>query len=193
MIEKIEQVVTSLQAAVPPKLLPPVGQIAMIVSDMDEAVQRLSKVGFGPWYRPISKRGGDEYIYKGRKVHAKVTYSMCYWGTMQIELITSQGEATLYSDFLDRYGEGVQHVCSYVMAYERRVAAFRAAGYEPVQTGLIISKGGTVSKFCYYDLGLPTGLCIELSSSRGFGIFPVKQSPFMMKVGVLTGDMVRVG
>jgi hypothetical protein len=183
---------TNIHNIIPPKLVKRIHQLGIVVHDMSAAIEHFSRLGIGPLYRPISKPGEEEIFYHGKKISSKIDLVLGYCGSLQIELITTEGDSNIYSEFLERHGEGLHHVCCFVTNYDRQLTAFQSAGFETVQTGRIVSNGNTVSRYAYLDARLTNGFVIELSSSKLMGIIPVRMSPFMMKAGTLSGDLVRV-
>jgi hypothetical protein len=117
---------------------------------------------------------------------------MGFCGTTQIELIATEGENNLYSDFLETHGAGLHHICFFVSDLDKKLAACKALGLEPVQHGTVCSKGGTVTRYAYLIGPASKGLIVELSEARLGGKIAVKMTPLMMKVGKLTGDLVLV-
>ncbi|HOX28799.1 MAG TPA: hypothetical protein PLQ76_06570, partial [bacterium] len=62
---------------------------------------------------------------------------------------------------------------------------------EPIQSGTIMGKGGTVTDYAYLDGARVNGLIVEIIETRLFGV-PIKMSPLMMKVGRAKGDLEKV-
>lgn len=200
--------------------VPAVHQLGFVVQDVDRALDELSVMfGIRRWYRPVNK-AEPLITYRGRRVACTVEFVLGFAGRTQVEVITTQGEANIFSDFLAAEGPGLHHLCFFVTNYDRALAHYRAEGYQEVQTGVVESKGGSVTRFCYLQprdgegngtavaaahgesqqsaatrtpARSPIGMTIELSEARLASILPIRMTPFMMRVGVLTGDLVEVG
>ncbi len=113
--------------------LPAVTQIGVIVRNMEKAVNFYSRIfGLGP-FSPISDLVPDKSWYKGEihPVHLRV--SRAKWGAMEFELIQPVAGKSIHQDFLDAYGEGVNHLGIEAGNYEEIVAMMNRAGFEVLQ------------------------------------------------------------
>ncbi len=113
--------------------LPSVTQIGVIVRNMEKAVNFYSRIfGLGP-FSPISDLVPDKSWYKGEihPVHLRV--SRAKWGAMEFELIQPVAGKSIHQDFLDAYGEGVNHLGIEAGNYEEIVAMMNRAGFEVLQ------------------------------------------------------------
>lgn len=164
-------------------------QIGFVVQEMRPAVEELSRsLGIRRWYKPVNKDSG-EILYRGRKVDCEVEFVLGFCGGSQIELITSRGEPNLYTEFLDRAGPGMHHICFFVSDLDRRLAEYASQGIRPLQTGTVTSKGGSITRYAYLEPTSAGGLVVELSEARLAGRVPVSMTPFLMEVGRITGDL----
>jgi len=173
---------------------PHLHQVSLVVEDMAEAVRYFSNyLGLSPWYR-AAPGPVHEITYRGKQVNCQVDFVMCFAGAIQVELVHSQGDDNLYTEHLERYGPGLHHICFFVSDFQRKLEAYQQAGFEVLQQGRIVSKGGSVTDYAYFDFN-PDGkrlVYTEISSSRLAGRIPVRMSPLMMKLGVITGDLLPV-
>jgi catechol 2,3-dioxygenase-like lactoylglutathione lyase family enzyme len=89
-----------------------VAQIAIIVPDIDKAVENYWKrFGIGPWHiytygKPLVKRmtrNGKPYDYK-------MKVALSYIGNMRIELIQPLEGDTVYTEFIEKHGYGMHHI-----------------------------------------------------------------------------------
>ena len=86
-----------------------VKQVCVVVSDLDDAVRRYGRFGFGPWYlfvyRDIRARvRGQDQVFSIRIALTKLDDGF------QWELIQPLDDQSIYAQFLREHGEGVQHV-----------------------------------------------------------------------------------
>ena len=172
--------------------LPRVYQLGIVVASLEKSLPFYTEfMGITPWYR--GEVAEMKTIYQGRDIEADVDMVFGYSGRLMIELIEPRsGDANIYSDFLAEKGEGLHHLGVEVRDYDRQMERITAMGITVIQSGVLKSKGGALSKFSYIDT---TGMCgypIEIMETRLFGI-PVGKGQFMMKVGCLLGDATRVG
>jgi len=66
--------------------LPKIGQIGIVVNDMDTSIQHYSKLlNLGSWFR--SKTIEHEILFRGRKIILELDLLFAYSGGIQVELI----------------------------------------------------------------------------------------------------------
>jgi len=154
--------------------LPPVGQIGMVVYDVDKTAAYYEQTfGIRPWsvntYQPVFTRE------KSGPVHATLKIAMAYAGGIQIELIQVTRGRSYYNDTLD-HREGLHHLGFMVNDLERRVAACQDQGIGVIQRGRIKHKGFTVD-YAYMDTLSVGGVIFEFIQTR-LGPVPVKMNRF---------------
>lgn len=92
-------------------------------------------LGARKWVRmPGVHFGPDSCSYRGRPADFTADISLSYAGDTQLELIAPVHGESIYTDFLDRSGPGLHHVCIEVDDVERAVAERHA---EVVQRGVM--------------------------------------------------------
>ena len=101
------------------------------------------------------------------------------------------GSGGIYAEHLEAKGEGIHHVGFFVSNLDKKLAALRAIGIAPVQSGEIRSRGGAVTRYAYYETGGPGNIVAEFIETKILGV-PVGMSSLMMNIGCLTGDAQRV-
>jgi catechol 2,3-dioxygenase-like lactoylglutathione lyase family enzyme len=173
---------------------PRLHQISLVVEDMPRAVQHFKHyLGLGPWYRAAPGPAHDIW-YRGQPVDCTVDFVMTFAGAIQFELVHTQGDPNLYTEHLEKYGEGLHHIGFFVSDFQRKVNAYNQAGFETLQRGHIVSKGGSVTDYAYFDFNPDDKRLVytEVTATRLAGRIPVRMTPLMMKLGVLTGDLVPV-
>ena len=170
-----------------------VDQVGFVVEDMEDAIRNFSdKLGVRDWYRPRkSEEDEGKIIYRGEEIVPEIDFVLGYCGRLQFELVTTGGPKNIYSEHLERHGEGLHHICFFIKDIDATMAEYKKMGVEPIQTGSVLGKGGAVTRYAYMDGSLTNGLIVELSETKLFGI-NTKMSPVMMKVGHLTGDLEKV-
>ena len=170
-----------------------VDQVGIVVRDIEDAIRNMSdKLGVKKWYRPSKSEDGENTItLRGKEIHPEVDFVLGYCGSLQFELVSSQGEPSLYTEFLEEHGEGIQHLGFFVSDLDRKLAAYKAMGVEPVMSGEAVGKTNAVTRYVYLDHAHVSGLCIEMIETRLFGI-PTRMTPLMMHIGHATGDLELV-
>jgi catechol 2,3-dioxygenase-like lactoylglutathione lyase family enzyme len=128
-------------------------QIAWVTRDLDATENALTTLlGAKKWIRlPGVHFGPDACMYRGRPADFVADISLSYAGDTQLELIAPVAGESIYTEFLDRAGAGLHHICIEADDVERAVAERDA---DVVQRGVM--PGGM--EFAYIsadDAGVP--------------------------------------
>jgi catechol 2,3-dioxygenase-like lactoylglutathione lyase family enzyme len=109
-------------------------QIAWVTKDLDATENALtSLLGARKWVRvPDVHFGPDTCTYRGRPADFVAHISFSYAGDTQLELIAPVSGESIYSEFLDRAGPGLHHICIEVDDVDEAVS-----GAEVVARGLM--------------------------------------------------------
>lgn len=137
-------------------------QIGILVPDLEEALDRHSTAfGLGPWigYHFTPDTVAD-FTYRGEPADYSIDIAMAGTGP-QVELVQVHGENSLYQEFIDRHGYGVQHLGVKVADAEATIAELVAAGYEVLQTGHGYGRDGD-GRFAYVDTVEDFGWLLEI-------------------------------
>jgi catechol 2,3-dioxygenase-like lactoylglutathione lyase family enzyme len=128
----------------------PITQTAWVVADIGKTEAHLSALaGVRHWTRLNDIRFGPESCtYRGAPADFTAHISMAYVGDMQLELIEPVSGDSIYSEFIERSGGGLHHVCWEVDDLEAALARATTAGLSCVQRGDMA--GGAV-RFAYLD------------------------------------------
>jgi catechol 2,3-dioxygenase-like lactoylglutathione lyase family enzyme len=88
-------------------------QIAWVTKDLDATENALtSLLGARKWVRvPDVHFGPDTCTYRGRPADFVAHISFSYAGDTQLEVIAPVSGESVYSEFLDRAGPGLHHIC----------------------------------------------------------------------------------
>ncbi len=151
-----------------PKLkLKGVHQIGIVVRDLDKAMEAYWRIlGIGPW-RVYShgKPVVPVTTYRGRPEDFHHRVALADVGGVQIELIQHLDGNTIYRDFLERFGEGVQHLGVFVENARETVKEAEAAGFKVIQSGTGHGPHGDGGYF-YLDTAEELGVVFELIQIR---------------------------
>jgi catechol 2,3-dioxygenase-like lactoylglutathione lyase family enzyme len=111
-------------------------QIAWVTPDLDATEKALTTLlGAKKWIRmPGVHFGPDACTYRGRPADFVADISLSYAGDTQLELIAPVKGESIYTEFLDRAGAGLHHICIEADDVERALAERNA---EVVQRGLM--------------------------------------------------------
>jgi hypothetical protein len=137
----------------------PIVQNAYVVRDLEAAVAHWSgKIGVGPFYLLEHIQFGAAF-FRGAPLKFDMSVAIAQWGDVQIELIVQHdAAASIYSEFLTRHGEGLQHVGVMTASLDEHLDRLRPLGIQPVQWGA--TAGGM--RFAYIDTDAQAGGMIEL-------------------------------
>ena len=111
-------------------------QIAWVTQDLDATEKALTTLlGAKKWIRmPAVHFGPDTCTYRGRPADFVADISLSYAGETQLELIAPVKGESIYTEFLDRAGAGLHHICVEAEDVERALAERNA---EVVQRGVM--------------------------------------------------------
>jgi glyoxalase/bleomycin resistance protein/dioxygenase superfamily protein len=109
-------------------------QIAWVTKDLDATEKALTTLlGAKKWIRvPDVHFGSDTCTYRGRPADFVAHISFSYAGDTQLELIAPVTGESVYSEFLDRAGPGLHHIC-----VEADDVSEATAGADVVQRGVM--------------------------------------------------------
>jgi hypothetical protein len=111
-------------------------QIAWVTPDLDATEKALTTLlGAKKWIRmPGVHFAPDMCTYRGRPADFVADISLSYAGDTQLELIAPVQGESVYTEFLDRAGAGLHHICIEADDIERALAERDA---EVVQRGVM--------------------------------------------------------
>ena len=130
--------------------------VGVIVRDMGKAVQYLSCLGIGP-FEPLADPALADKLFRGKPSDWKVKISLAKIGPVTLELIQPVEGKSASKEFLEKKGEGIQHIAFAVDDLDREVAKLTKQGIEVMMSGKI--PGG---KFAYLETDVIGGMIIEL-------------------------------
>lgn len=112
----------------------PVSHIGIVVEDLDAAVQFYSEVfGVGPFEIVEFDAASTDYFKSfGEFAKPKFRAGLCHSGNFFIELVQVTEGKTIHTQFFDRHGEGLQHLCFMVENTDEALKSLKTRGIEPV-------------------------------------------------------------
>ncbi len=137
-------------------------QIGIVVPDMDTALERYSSsLGLGPWigfhFSPETVR---DFTYRGNPADYSFDIALTGQGP-QVELIQVHGDHSLYHEWTDKHGYGIQHLGVRVEDAAATTAELVTAGYEILQSGNGYGLNGD-GAFAYFDTHDDFGMILEI-------------------------------
>ncbi|MDQ1330045.1 MAG: methylmalonyl-CoA/ethylmalonyl-CoA epimerase [Thermodesulfobacteriota bacterium] len=168
--------------------LPKVSQIGIVVPDIGKAVRYYSEfLNIKPWF--LSKTKSNDASFRGESFSLELDIALAFSGGLEIELIQMLTDREcIYSDIMKKQGGGLHHIGAMVRDFDRKLEQMKAAGIGVIQSGVIRTVGGAVTKYAYMDTVSTCGIISEIIESKLAGI-PVYHNNFMMHVARLTGDV----
>ncbi len=139
-------------------------QVGIVVQDLERAVKQYYDIyGAGPWdiytYAPPEMKNGT---YRGKPSDWSSIIAFTWVGDRQLELIQPLNGPNIYSDFLDKHGEGLHHLKEWVDDCERVIGEYRKKGISVIQSGEFDG-----SNFYYLDTEPYLGITLEIVKSGG--------------------------
>ena len=129
--------------------------VAVVVKDMDKAIQHFSSLGIGPF-----ERGNwphiIEHVVRGKPCYARNKVRLAPMGSAGLELIQPLEGETIQREFLQTKGEGVHHLGFLVDDLDKEVDNLIKRGIKVVQSGRRAKAGG----HAFIEVG---GIILELT------------------------------
>jgi len=140
-----------------------IGQIAFVVKDLDRTVKNYYRLfGIGPWhFYTYAKPFVARMTRHGKSADYAMRVALSYFGDMRIELIEQVAGDTVYQDFINEHGYGIQHLGVLVEDMQQAIRQAEDAGLRMVQDGAGFGPDGD-GHYAYLDTEEDLGTMIEL-------------------------------
>jgi len=140
--------------------LPGVGQIGVVVKDLDRAIAFYeSAFGLGPF--DIREVGAPNVWDRGEEKPIKARLAFATLGTVEIELIQILEGDSVHLEFLRQHGEGLHHLGFFVRDIQAKLEQAKAMGFE------VLQKDPFGQAYAYLDTRQPGGIIFELITPLG--------------------------
>ncbi len=138
-------------------------QVALVVKDMDTAIQRWAAVlGVDPPTPFTTAPGADvQMTYRGQPSNAQCKLAFFNLGPVQLELIEPLGPPSTWQEGLDQHGESVHHLAFAVEGMQHSVDFLKAHDIPMVQRG-DMGEG----QYAYFDAEDTLGVTLELLENK---------------------------
>jgi methylmalonyl-CoA/ethylmalonyl-CoA epimerase len=132
--------------------------IGLVVRDMNKTIERLTALGIGP-FTPRMPPPDAKETYRGKPFvpGERVAIQITHIGNMELELIQPINGESPHREFLDKKGEGIQHLGFIVDNLGDAVKRLTDQGSKILLTSQFKGGGGVT----YLDLDV-AGLIVEL-------------------------------
>ncbi|NLH07215.1 MAG: hypothetical protein GX484_06375 [Chloroflexi bacterium] len=140
-----------------------VTQVGILVPDLDAAVEYYHRLfDIGPWHfytyeRPLV----SEMTYRGEPADYSMRIALSHFGTTRIELIQPVRGPSLYDEFIEAHGYGVQHFGLYVPSMTEALEQARAAELSVLMDGRGFGPDGD-GWYAYLNTEAMLGITLEL-------------------------------
>lgn len=133
-------------------------QIAWVTADLAATERALSTLlGARRWVRmPAVHFGPETCQYRGKPADFVADISLSYAGDTQLELIAPVRGESVYTEFLERHGSGLHHIC------------VEAADPEAFDARLRDAEGNGTPAVCHGEM--PGGMKFAYLSAAGAGV-----------------------
>lgn len=171
--------------------LPSVGQLGIITNDIHSSLPGIaSSFNLKTWFEP--RYSEKQFKIGGETVELDFNIVFAYSGKLQIELIEEKSQrAAVYHDHLNNHGQGLHHLGFFIPDLDAKLKSVEQLGLEILFEGQFKTAGGGSVRFAYLDTRPQCGIILELIKIKLYGI-NVPQTEFMMNVGRLTGDVLKI-
>jgi catechol 2,3-dioxygenase-like lactoylglutathione lyase family enzyme len=139
-------------------------QVAIVCKDIEACSQRWARM-LGQKVNPIRTTvPGREakVLYRGKPSDGRLKLTFFNTGTAVLELMQPVGGDTAWKEYLDRNGEGVQHIAFQVVDLEKTIQSLEQQGMPVIHRGRYDSNDGD---YVYMDSQDKLGVTVELLHS----------------------------
>ncbi len=140
-----------------------VTQIGVIVKDLEKTVEKYWEVfGIGPWhFYTYEKPFVKNMTYMGEDADYSMRIALSYFGPTRIELIEIKEGNSIYKDFVEEKGYGIQHLGILVDDIQSTIRQVEATGLKVIQDGSGFGLDGD-GHYAYLDTEGDFGITFEL-------------------------------
>ena len=141
----------------------PVRQVALVVPDVvAQATAWWEHLGVGPWNLfTLDGAALTSATYRGRPAAFRIRHALAFSGEVMMELVQPIQGPSIWHEFLERQGAGLQHIAFYPEDFEVASAALAAEGWVPVATGDGFGRSRD-GRFAYHEHPEVQGIIVEI-------------------------------
>jgi catechol 2,3-dioxygenase-like lactoylglutathione lyase family enzyme len=139
-------------------------QVAIVTRNAEATARQWAAVLGVPVPKINLTRPGQEVkvVYRGRPSGGQAKIAFFRLGQVALEILEPVGEGTSWREFLDRHGEGVQHIAFQVNDLDGSLRRLEKLGLPVVHRGRYDADNGT---YVYLDSEKALGVTLELLHS----------------------------
>lgn len=163
-----------------------IGHIGIVVKDIEKAKEHYTKLmGIKKWYE-IVYDGEIDLYYKEVKRNCNVKLYFGGDGHTVIELIETQGDENIYTNYLKNHGEGLHHIQYNVKNLDSAINDAKLEGLSVFQHAEF-SSGGAKVRYAYVGKS-EDDVIFELIETTILGGIKKGDLPFETQMAALTGS-----
>jgi len=114
-------------------------QVCVVTRDIYRTMDGMIKLGIGPWaVYTFDSTTVSDMTYRGQPADYAMKLCLAFTGSMMWEIIQPTKGPSIYTEFLERHGEGIHHTAFHCgqMTWAERCAEFERRGCKMVQSGV---------------------------------------------------------
>lgn len=153
---------TETSSRVPDAGIGSVDQVAVVVRDLDRAMQRyVEEFSLGPWaVYTFSPEWIQSMTFRGESQGYTMKLALATVGDTMYELIEPVEGPNAYQEFLDEHGEGLHHLGYFVDDLDAAIRYMQDKGYTLLQSGRGMGTAGD-GGYAYFETEAPLGCIVE--------------------------------
>jgi methylmalonyl-CoA/ethylmalonyl-CoA epimerase len=143
-------------------ILSNISQICIVTRNLERTMKKYVSLGVGPFrVYSMDTRKMTGVTYRGKPADYSLKVAWAKLGSWTLELIEPTRGVNIYTEFLEKHGEGIQHLGIYVDDYDAAFGELIRREYKQIQGGPIdgIDKTG---RFDYFETEKEYGTILEL-------------------------------
>jgi len=139
-------------------------QVAMVCKDVEATSKAWAKMlGVDPPRINTTRPGHEVKVeYRGKASEGRAKLAFLKMGQVVLEFIQPVGEGTSWKEYLDKHGEGVQHLGFQVADLDKTIQSLGRLGMPVLHRGRYDADNGT---YVYMESEKPLGVTVELLKS----------------------------
>ncbi|KAF3400443.1 hypothetical protein DPV78_005330 [Talaromyces pinophilus] len=156
-------------------------EICIVTRDHKRTIDGLLRLGIGPWKAyTFTPENTTNQTYRGAP--AQFTLKVCFaqGASVVYEIIQPVSGPNIFSEFLDKHGEGIHHVAydCHGIPWEERLAGFKERGFELAQSGSWQGR----NHFAFFETEGATTTCFETYFFPGDWVDPLADEEYELPV-----------
>jgi methylmalonyl-CoA/ethylmalonyl-CoA epimerase len=156
----------------------PISQIAIVVKDIDQALERYHRaLGWGPWnvYEHKPPALHDTYLH-GEPTDFTMIGAETHVGDLVVELLQPEDGPSIYKEWLESRGEGLHHIA--VMRPNPTESAETMRRFDEMGAGVLMEgRIGETIHFYYLDTEPLLKVIFESGTGHAVDLTPVRVYP----------------